>query len=429
MSDFADRISVILHVELELSGFECSILHCLLTFRCSLTFSLVDIDECIRKFKDAIFSSDCSIIHIRNNINCTVSVIGHSDSQIIGMIVICDAIRGGLRSLLTYRVIVLCIPFSVCSSLVEEVRININRVLAILFDDLCGILVSRFFTVLEHIIDTREYDVTLIDILVSVLRRNNSVVRIIQCQIELKLFDSELSAFDLLLDTENQSAFSLILIFKVREVNVVVCICLFTIDRNRFDDEIGFIRIQSYSYNNGVRCFIICNTRIRSLDFLHCISEFCILKIRNDTFIILNRRQIAGIECDSVKYCFAVTSVFGGNCITRLGGTGSSIFSRQAECELAFFKSLADQALKGAKLYVCIKRLIIRCQLALACIIDIGDAAYCDSLSCFTVVNDEIFCILICRDLISYRCLGLFNMIRTPEDDIVLLFIIGVVNL
>ena len=262
VSDFADRLSVILHVELELSGFECSILHCLLTFRCSLTFSLVDIDECIRKFKDAIFSSDCSIIHIRNNINCTVSVIGHSDSQIIGMIVICDAIRGGLRSLLTYRVIVLCIPFSVCSSLVEEVRININRVLAILFDDLCGILVSSFFTVFDNIIDLREYDVTLIDILVSVLRRNNSVVRIIQCQIELKLFDSELSAFDLLLDTENQSAFSLILIFKVREVNVVVCICRITINRNRFDNDIGFIRIQSYSYNDFVLCNIICNTTI-----------------------------------------------------------------------------------------------------------------------------------------------------------------------
>ena len=173
VSDLADRLSVILHVELELSGSERSILHRLLAFRCCLAFSLVDVDECIRKFKDAILiGSDRSIIYIRDNVNCTVSVIDHSDSQTIGMLVICDAVRGSLRSLLTYRVIVLCIPFSVCS-LVENIRININRVLAILFYDLCGILVSRFFTVLEHIFDLREYDVTLIDILVSVLCRNN----------------------------------------------------------------------------------------------------------------------------------------------------------------------------------------------------------------------------------------------------------------
>ena len=175
-------------------------------------------------------------------------------------------------------------------------------------------------------------------------------------------------------------------------------------------------------------CFIICNTRIRSLDFLHCISEFCILKIRNDTFIILNRRQIAGIECDSIKYRFAVASVCDSNCITRLGGTGSSIFSCQAERELAFFKSLADQVLKGAKLYFCIKRRIIHCQLALARIIDIGDVVYYDSLSCFAAVNDEIYCILICRDLISNRCLGLFNMVRKAKVDIVLMSIIVVVK-
>ena len=232
MSDLADLLSVILHVELELSGRERSILHRLLAFRCSLAFSLVDVDECIRKLKDAILiSSDRSIIYIRDNVNCTVSVIDHSDSQIIGMLVICDAVRGSLRSLLTYRVIVLCIPFSVYS-LVEDVRININRVIAILFDDLCGILVSRFFTVFDHIINLRENDVTLIYILVGILRRNNSIVRIIQCQIELKLFDSELSALNLLLDAEHHSAFGLILIFKVREVNVVVCICQITIDLN-----------------------------------------------------------------------------------------------------------------------------------------------------------------------------------------------------
>ena len=225
VSDLADLLSVILHVELELSGRERSIHQRLLAFRCSLAFSLVDVDECIRKFKDAILiSSDRSIIYIRNNINCTVSVIDHSDSQIIGMLVICDAVRRSLRSLLTYSVIVLCIPFSACS-LVEDVRININRVLVTLYDDLCGILVSRFFTVLEHIIDTREYDVTLIDIRISVLRRNNSgILTIIQRQLELKLLSSELSALDLLLDAEYHSAFGLILIFKVSEVNVVVCI-------------------------------------------------------------------------------------------------------------------------------------------------------------------------------------------------------------
>ena len=197
---------------------------------------------------------------------------------------------------------------------------------------------------------------------------------------------------------------------------------------DRFDNEVGIIRIQSYSYFDSVLCIIICDTRIRSLYFLHCIVEICIIKIRNDTFIILNRRQIAGIECDSVKYRFAVASVCDGNCITRLGGTGSPIFSRQAERELAFFKSLADQALKGAKLYFCIKRRIIHCQLALARIIDIGDVVYYNSLSCFAAVNDEIYRILICRDLISYRCLGLFNMIRKAKVDIVLMSIIVVVK-
>ena len=184
------------------------ILDDLVTCQRRLSVSLID----ILKFEVGEEFRNDHVILQDGNLKFSVIEICHTNSYRIPSFIKRDTLQLVIFSLFD-RVLIIRIAMSIAILLAQNIRINVNRVRAVIFfNDLCRILVSLFFAFVKYIFDLREYDITVIYISFRVLRRDNSVVCVIQRRFECEFFYSEFSAFDGLLGAKHQFSFSVVLI-------------------------------------------------------------------------------------------------------------------------------------------------------------------------------------------------------------------------
>ena len=338
------------------------ILDDLVAFRFRLSFSLIDIDK--REVGEEI----CNDIAILQNFDLKFSVIEvcHTDSYIIFSFIICDTFDRGLCVLFNC-VLIIHIAVSIAIGLVQDIRINVYGVLAILFDDLCRILVSFCITFVKDIVDLREYDIAVIYIFSRVLRRYYGIIRVVQSRFKCKLFYSEFSALDGLLGAKHQASLSIVLIRNICKIDIVLAGGYnLIVDLDLHIESFRIIIAGDFDFN-GMFGRIIGNSALIARFFLDRVVEG--LLVTGDIAItVFDLIKVAGLEQDLTEPGLTV-------CIIRLCdrirrsicsitcclACRSTVQSCQGKLIISGFNShiASDQLLESTEFYFTLIRLIL----------------------------------------------------------------------
>ena len=333
----------------------------LFTCQGSLSFSLID----IFKLEVGEELRDDRVIFQNGDAEFSVIKVCHTNSYIIFRSIHRDT-RQRILGVLFDRVLIIHITVSVAICLVHNIRVDIDCVYAILFDDLCRILVFAF-PFIKEIVDLREYDITFIYIIFSVLGRDNGIVCVIQLRFKCEFFYSEFSAFDGLLGTKHQVSFSIVLVTDICKIDIVVASGhSLTVDLDLYIESFRLIIARDFDFN----CMfgrIISNAVLIALDFCNRVVEGLLIA-GNIAITVFDRIKVLCLELDLAEPGLAVCIIF--HCDrtrrSRIGITccctcRSAVFSCQSKLIISGcnFHIASAQALKRAKFYCSLIRLVL----------------------------------------------------------------------